>query len=111
MYLLIRPLKPLIIPNKKRAEAPNSKNGASNGINFEPGVNYIVKFAHLCLHDEETIEAVDGLMSEDEQAKFVITYTFNMEDLSLILLENSWLMLDIWEKLTETTLGAVFKES
>ena len=34
------------------------KNGASNGLNFEPGVNYIVKFAHLCLHDEETIEQV-----------------------------------------------------
>ena len=32
--------------------------GASNGINFEPVVNYIVKFAHLCLHDEETIEQV-----------------------------------------------------
>ena len=32
--------------------------GASNGINFEPGVNDIVKFAHLCLHDEETIEQI-----------------------------------------------------
>ena len=29
--------------------------GASNGIRFEP---YCVKFAHLCLHEEETIEQV-----------------------------------------------------
>ena len=34
------------------------ENGASDGLNFEPGVNDIVKFAHLCLHDEETIEQV-----------------------------------------------------
>jgi hypothetical protein len=32
--------------------------GASNGLNFEPGVNVIVKFAHLCLHDEETIDNI-----------------------------------------------------
>ena len=37
---------------------PKSFYGASNGLNFEPGVNDIVKFAHLCLHDEETIEQV-----------------------------------------------------
>lgn len=35
MYLLIRPLKPLIIPNKKGAEAPNSKNGADSGFLLE----------------------------------------------------------------------------
>ena len=29
--------------------------GASDGINFEP---YCVKFLHLCLHDEDTIEQV-----------------------------------------------------
>lgn len=33
-------------------------NGASNRLNFEPVVNYIVKFTHLCLHEEETIEQV-----------------------------------------------------
>lgn len=32
--------------------------GASNGLNFEPWVNDIVKFAHLCLHDEDAIEQV-----------------------------------------------------
>ena len=31
------------------------KNGASDGINFEP---YCVKFLHLCLHDEDTIEQI-----------------------------------------------------
>ena len=36
-------------------DSPIFKNGASDGLNFEPGVNDIVKFAHLCLHDEETI--------------------------------------------------------
>ena len=37
--------------------------GASNGLNFEPGVNYIVKFAHLCLHDEDTIEQVKHFLN------------------------------------------------
>ena len=32
--------------------------GASNGLNFEPEVNYIVEFLHLCLHDEATIEQI-----------------------------------------------------
>ena len=32
--------------------------GASDGINFEPKVIYIVEFLHLCLHDEDTIEQV-----------------------------------------------------
>ena len=58
MTKMFEPEKTLIIPNKKAPEGANSKNGASNGLNFEPEVNYIVKFAHLCLHDEETIEQV-----------------------------------------------------
>ena len=57
MYLLIRPLKPLIIPNKKRAEAPNSKNGASNGIRLEP---YCIEFAELTIH---TVVFSVGLLS------------------------------------------------
>ena len=37
----------------------NVKNGASNGLNFEPGVNdNIIKLLYLCLHDEDTIEQV-----------------------------------------------------
>ncbi len=43
---------------QKSPQRDNFKNGASDGLNFEPGVNDIVKFAHLCLHDEETIEQV-----------------------------------------------------
>ena len=36
--------------------------GASDGINFEPGVNYIVKLAHFCLHDEDTIEQIKSFL-------------------------------------------------
>ena len=37
----------------------NVKNVASNGLNFEPGVNdNIIKLLYLCLHDEDTIEQV-----------------------------------------------------
>ena len=54
----VRTLETRIIPNKKAPEGADFKNGASNGLNFEPGVNYIVKFTHLCLHDEETIEQI-----------------------------------------------------
>ena len=33
-------------------------NGADDSVNFEPKVNYIAEFLHLCLHDEDTIEQV-----------------------------------------------------
>ena len=59
----VRTLETRIIPNKKASDEAKFKNGASNGINFEPGVNYIVKFAHLCLHDEETIEQVKKFLN------------------------------------------------
>ena len=32
--------------------------GASNGTRHEPGVNMYAKIAHICLHDEETIDKV-----------------------------------------------------
>ena len=36
------------------------KNGASDGIGFEP---YCVEFLHLCLHDEETIEQIRKILN------------------------------------------------
>ena len=50
--------KNTIIPNKKASDEAKFKNGASNGLNFEPVVNDIVKFSHLCLHEEDTIEQI-----------------------------------------------------
>ena len=59
----VRTLKTLIIPNKKAPEGADFKNGASDGINFEPKVIYIVEFLHLCLHDEDTIEQVKKFLT------------------------------------------------
>ena len=58
MIIIIRTLKTRIVTCKKDSEESFKLNGASDGLNFEPGVNNIVKFAHLCLHEEETIEQV-----------------------------------------------------
>ena len=55
----VRTLKTLIIPNKKAPEGADFKNGASNGIRFEP---YCVELMHLCLHDEETIEQIKSFL-------------------------------------------------
>ena len=45
---------------KKGAEAPLSKNGASDGIGLEP---YCIEFLHLCLHDKDTIEQIRKFLS------------------------------------------------
>ena len=42
----------------------NVKNGVSNGLNFELGVNdNIIKLLYLCLHDEDTIEQVKQFLN------------------------------------------------
>ena len=48
-----------IIRNKKAPEGAIFKNGASNGLNFEP---YCVKLAHYSLHDEYSINTIKMLL-------------------------------------------------
>lgn len=54
----LRTPKNASISTKNGSFEPQILNGASNGINFEPEVFYIVEFLHLCLHDEATIEQI-----------------------------------------------------
>ena len=52
-------LKKLTITKKEPYNKALSKNGASNGLNFEP---YCVKLAHYSLHDEYSINTIKMLL-------------------------------------------------
>jgi len=65
LHKCLRILRVLTLTHSNKKDIGKSQSlfyGASNGLNFEPGVNDIVKFAHLCLHDKETIEEVKSLL-------------------------------------------------